>query len=192
MSENSQKRANIDFIEVFNLFRKGETDELKNPEFLKQVLDASTGETAAHFLLRLIEAKIGEENEERTNILNGFWSSPFKNDELKKIFFAELKKHKDILKLKDITGWTVAHQMAKMGYRFDPVQDKEILALRDNSGITAAEIQMMSGYIFDPERDKEILSLPSSDNKKTLGELQNEIILQRMIQGQKPSSGMGL
>ena len=180
MSENSQKRTSIDFIEVFNLFRKGKIDKLKNPEFLKQVLDTSTGETAAHFLLKLIEAKIG------------FWNSPFRNDELKEIFFAELSKHKEILKLKNISGWTVAHQMAKMGYRFDPVQDKEILELRDNSGVTAAEIQIMNGYVFDPERDREILSLPSSDNKKTLKELQNEIILQRMIQGHKISSGMKL
>jgi hypothetical protein len=180
MSENSQKRTSIDFIEVFNLFRKGKIDKLKKSEFLKQVLDASTGETAAHFLLRLIETKIEEENEKRTSILNGFWSSPFKNDELKEIFFAELEKHRDILKLKDITGWTVAHQMAKMGYRFDPVQDKEILALRDNSGITVAEIQMMNRYIFDPERDREILSLPSSEEGKTLLDLQNEMLIEKL------------
>ncbi len=180
MSENSQKRTSIDFIEVFNLFRKGKIDKLKKSEFLKQVLDASTGETAAHFLLRLIETKIEEENEKRTSILNGFWSSPFKNDELKEIFFAELEKHRDILKLKDITGWTVAHQMAKMGYRFDPVQDKEILALRDNSGITVAEIQMMNRYIFDPERDRKILSLPSSEEGKTLLDLQNEMLIEKL------------
>ncbi|BAI81768.1 hypothetical protein DEFDS_P147 (plasmid) [Deferribacter desulfuricans SSM1] len=63
---------------------------------------------------------------------------------------------KEILKLADKKGWSVAHEQAINGWT---TEDKEILRLADKTGLTVAHILASRGVIFT---DKEILSL--SDN----------------------------
>jgi len=55
-------------------------------------------------------------------------------------------------------GWTVAHELAWAGYKFD---DPEILKLADNYyGITVAHMMAQNDYKFD---DPEILKLTTYD-----------------------------
>ncbi|MBE3593399.1 MAG: hypothetical protein IMW84_11365 [Thermoanaerobacter sp.] len=100
---------------------------------------------------------------------------------LKRRIFFDPVKDKQILLLKNELGITIAHWQAAAGYQFDPVRDKEILKLRNAFDKTVTEIQLKKGYLFDIERDKEILALPSSEKGKTILDLQNEIILEKLI-----------
>ncbi|MCX7806815.1 MAG: hypothetical protein N3A38_16760, partial [Planctomycetota bacterium] len=68
-------------------------------------------------------------------------------------------KDADIIRLADNERWTVAHEMANKGYKFDPDRHREILLLANSRGNTVAHVMAKEGYLFDPDRHGEICEL---------------------------------
>ncbi|BAI81736.1 hypothetical protein DEFDS_P114 (plasmid) [Deferribacter desulfuricans SSM1] len=62
----------------------------------------------------------------------------------------------EILSLADNNGWTVAHELVKCGIKFN---DKNILKLKDNNNHTVAHIQAEHGWIT---KDEELLKLKNN------------------------------
>jgi len=64
-------------------------------------------------------------------------------------------KIKNLLKLRDVTSWTVAHHLANAGVVF---QDRDILLLADKFNNTVAHIMARKGYVFDVKEFPDIVS----------------------------------
>ncbi|BAI81734.1 hypothetical protein DEFDS_P112 (plasmid) [Deferribacter desulfuricans SSM1] len=76
-----------------------------------------------------------------------------------------ITEDKEILKLAAKNGWTVAHEQANEGWT---TEDEDILKLADNTGWTVAHEQTKQGWVTD---DKEILKL-TDNNGNTVAHIQ--------------------
>ncbi len=59
----------------------------------------------------------------------------------------------------DESGWTVAHEMVRAGYKFNPDKCKYILLLANKYGWTVAHEMTLKMYYFDPDKHKDIILL---------------------------------
>jgi uncharacterized protein YfkK (UPF0435 family) len=77
-----------------------------------------------------------------TNIIDNIKNSDYEDFDFAEDFVSSKNKYsffsEDVLFIADILGQTVAHEMAKSSFRFNPIIHKDILLLANKDGETVA------------------------------------------------------